>query len=336
MMTWRCSWRCLRTSPSRERWERPGWARLLAPLLTGEAQCAYFSLPPEASESYEGLKREILSRVGLSPIAATQLFFDWEYNARSPARAQAAELSRLARHWLLAGDPTASQVPERVVVDRFLRALPRPHRQAAGMPNPTTLGELVEAVEMADAAQRREAGELTPTFPRRVVQERRTPEGASRPVSRPAAPTPQDEPMPTEPPRPSMRTWLAGCIVHRAPPGGAPRAKVKVNGHPLEAVLDSGSAVSLVHPTVLSPRPESRAHLAITCVHGDTQEVAARRVTISAAPGSWPVEVGIVTDLPVPMLLGRDWPGFDRRLLAATQSASPCGNRRRHLRKKGD
>ncbi len=53
------------------------------------------------------------------------------------------------------------------------------------------------------------------------------------------------------------------------------------------------------------------------------------RVNISAPHGAWPVEVGIVKDLPVPVLLGRDWPGFDHLLAAATQPASPAGNRRR-------
>ncbi|KAL1282690.1 hypothetical protein QQF64_001493 [Cirrhinus molitorella] len=318
---------------AREAWARQDWVRLLAPLLTGEAQRAYFSLSPEHNESYDELKTEILSRVGLSPTAATQLFFDWEYNPRLPPRPQAAELSRLARHWLLFGDPTASQVAERVVIDRLLRALPRSHRQAVGMRNPTNLGELVEAVELADAAQRREAGERAPPFPRRVVQERRPLEGPPRPVSRPAAPAPPDEPMPTEPPR--SRAWLAGCSVHRAPPGGAPRVEVRVNGHPFEAILDSGSTVSLVNPAVLAPRPDTKARLAITCVHGDTQEVAARRVTISAASGAWPIEVGIVKDLPVPVLLGRDWPGFDQLLRTASQPASPSGSRRRPSRQRG-
>ncbi|KAL0199597.1 hypothetical protein M9458_002784, partial [Cirrhinus mrigala] len=44
---------------------------------------------------------------------------------------------------------------------------------------------------------------------------------------------------------------------------------------------------------------------------------------ISAAPGAWWVEVGLMKDLPVPVLLGRDWPGFDCLLATGTQPASP-------------
>uniref|UniRef100_A0A8C1LE49 SCAN box domain-containing protein n=1 Tax=Cyprinus carpio TaxID=7962 RepID=A0A8C1LE49_CYPCA len=296
---------------AREAWPRDEWARIVAPLLTGEAQRAYFMLDPERSGSYEELKKEILGWVGLSPISTAQLFHDWSYNPRRPARAQVTDLSRLAQHWLLAGGPTAHQVAERVVVYRLLRALPRPLRQAAGMRNPTNVDELVEAIELAEATQH---------------QERRVPEGTQRPVCRPAVPGPQDEPMPTEAPHSPGRAWLAGCTVQAEPPKQAPRAEVKINGRPVLALLDSGSGVTLIMPTVLPPRPEPKARLSIPCIHGDTREVPARRITITAPPGAWPVKVGIVKDLPVPVLLGRDWPGFDRLFASASQPVSPAGN----------
>ncbi|KAI2667014.1 hypothetical protein H4Q32_029352 [Labeo rohita] len=281
------------TTATRENWDQSEWARLLGPLLTGEAQRAYFSLPTELAESYDNLKKEILGRLGLSPISAAQLFHEWEYKPRHPARAQAAELARLARHWLLEGAPTAGQVAERVTIDRLLRALPPAARRAVGMTNPTTIAELVGSIELAEAAMRRDPGERAPSFPRRVGQERRAPEGTQRTVHRPAAPGPVDEPMPTEDPAPPPRTWMAGCIVHREPPRGAPRAEVKINGRAALALLDSGS---------------SSNHL--------------------RCAGAWPVEVGILKELPVPVLLGRDWPGFEQLLLATTQPASQAGSRR--------
>lgn len=61
-----------------EGWEWQNWERLLSPLLNGEAQHSYFSLPPQFSENYKELKLQILSLVGLSPITATQILFDWE------------------------------------------------------------------------------------------------------------------------------------------------------------------------------------------------------------------------------------------------------------------
>ncbi|XP_058623248.1 uncharacterized protein LOC131534412 [Onychostoma macrolepis] len=317
------------TTAITERWDPDDWARALAPLLTGEAQRAFFSLPAETAENYEEVKKEILAHVGLSPTCAAQAFFEWTYQPRRPARVQVAELSRLAQHWLMVGTPTAAQVTDRVVVDRLLRALPRSVRPAVGMRSPTTTSELVEAIELAEAAHRREAGERVPPFPRRVVSEQRTPEGISRPVDRTAAPEPQDEPMPTASSSPKTRTWWAGCVVHQELPKGAPTATVRIGNRHYRAVLDSGSAVSLVQTGILPPPHKTKATVPITCVHGDTREVPVRRLTIAATPGSWPVDVGLVKDLPVAVLLGRDWPGFEALLRATTQPACPNGGRRR-------
>lgn len=118
---------------SREAWEKEQWARILAPFLTGEAQQAYFSLQPPQNDDYDILSGEILARMGLSPVCAVQQFHQWMYDELSPVRAQAARLTRLAPLWLLPGGPTATQVVEKVVMDRLLRALPRHFQRAVSM-----------------------------------------------------------------------------------------------------------------------------------------------------------------------------------------------------------
>lgn len=82
--------------------------------------------------------------------------------------------------------------------------------------------------------------------------------------------------------------------MHQELPKGAPTAEIKINGRPFKAVLDSDSAVSLIQ-TKIHPY-ETKTVLPIACVHGDKREGPVRRVTISATPGSWPVEVGLVKD----------------------------------------
>ncbi|XP_056313748.1 uncharacterized protein LOC130229132 [Danio aesculapii] len=310
----------------REKWPEEEWAKLLAPFLTGEAQRAYYSLEAPKNDDYGALKKEILARVGLSAISAAQQFAIWTYDEKTPVRTQAAQLSRLGRLWLLGGDPSGVQVAEKVVVEKLLRALPRRLRGLTSMRNPGSLAALVEAVELAEALVARDAGERAALPPRKAHPPWRLVEGTSRPVSRPAVPSPLDEPMPTEPPVHSTPAWLAGCVVHRTIPPEAPSRKVSLDGKMQTATLDTGSAITLVHPGVIRRRGESKARIPITCVHGDTRYVQAQRVTIAAKLGSWPVEVGVVPDLPVPLLLGRDWPGFDE-LLALHNT--PTGHPRR-------
>lgn len=70
---------------TQEGWEREDWARLLASLLMGEVQRAYFALPSSMSDKYSELKKEILARLGLSSVCAAQYFHYWEYKPRLQA-----------------------------------------------------------------------------------------------------------------------------------------------------------------------------------------------------------------------------------------------------------
>ncbi|KAL0195135.1 hypothetical protein M9458_008707, partial [Cirrhinus mrigala] len=118
-----------------------------------EAQRAYFSLPTEAADNYDELKKEILGRLGLSSISAAQLFHD------SPGSLNTGywrEHPRLVR----------SAAP----------SSPTVHQAGGGDDEPNH----VESIVLAEAAMHRDPGERAPSFPRRVVQEQRTSEGTQR------------------------------------------------------------------------------------------------------------------------------------------------------------
>ncbi|KAL0164259.1 hypothetical protein M9458_040012, partial [Cirrhinus mrigala] len=275
-----------------EGWARGSWAAALAPLLSGEAQRAYFSLSASSQNNYNELKREILGRLGLSATTAAQRFHDWEYKARLPVRAQAADLMRLAEHWLLEESPSPAQVAERVVVDRMLRALPRSMRQAAGMRGPKSIAELIEAVELADATNHRGARGADATI---------SPEGD--PGATTAGGHPTASAQTAQPPR---RTHA-----HR-PTISAGQG------------LDGRLAISLARPATLGPRPVSKSMVPITCVHGDTRQVHTNLLTFHRNGETWNLEVGILRDLPFLLLLGRE-----AALAVATQPLQPHRRPRR-------
>lgn len=156
------------------------------------------------------------------------------------------------------------------------------------MRNPVILQELVKSIELADATFARDGGERAVPQPRRLNSMWQPRQSTSRSDYRPPVASPKNAPMLTE---------------------AAP-----VKGRRVGATLDSGSLITLVRTDILPALPKEESKLPITCVHGDTHEVPGRRITIAADPGTWQLKVGAVRDLPVAVLLGRDWTGFDRLL----------------------
>ncbi|XP_053540772.1 uncharacterized protein LOC128634286 [Ictalurus punctatus] len=314
----------------REGWDRDDWPRALGPLLTGEARTAYYALDPEEATDYLAMKEGVLAWCGRTPGRAATEFHRWVYRTGARPRCQMNALLRITKRWLRPDRHTASEVAEKVAVDRFLRALPRAERQAVGAHAPTTPQELLTALERTLATLELDSGEqqhldrpLGAQGPRSDRQTRpciwRNPQRA------PTCEHPRDEPMPTEPEREAGRLltkpWLAGCALHQQQPPEAPSVTVWVEGRPVTALLDTGSTVTLAQPSVLPEGRRPSGTLTVTCVHGDTREVPSAEVQIRSEASTWPLQVGIIPELPVPLLLGRDWPGF--RVVPRAESWRP-------------
>ncbi|MCI4385783.1 hypothetical protein PGIGA_G00054680 [Pangasianodon gigas] len=118
-----------------------------------------------------------------------------------------------------------------------------------------------------------------------------------------------DMSMPMEPdpaaPHCVEKPWLARCVLQKATPPSLPTVPVKVNGQPVSALLDSGSTVTLAHPSILTSL-KPNGSLMVSCVHGDIREVPAAQVTVNHQAKEWPLLVGLIPKLPMPLLLGQD------------------------------
>lgn len=86
--------------------------------------------------------------------------------------------------------------------------------------------------------------------------------------------------------------------------------------HPILALLDSGSTINLAHPSVLPGPVKACETVSVTCLHGDAWEVPATKVWVGSSRSKWPLLIGLVPKIPVPLLIGKDWPGFPMELLA--------------------
>ena len=331
----------------RENWDPAQWASLLAPFLSGTAQKAYQDLTDVQASNYEGLKKEILRRYGYTLISRSQRFHDWTYDATASPRSQMHDLIRLAKGWLTAA-PLTLTATEKVVMDKFLRSLPYEAKKLASQANPQSADQLVELVEGHQAAVevlrsgRPLRGEPNPR-PKEQERERIRTEDHGRIPARetPRASPPRRRPFLNPDSRKCYECGEPGHIAWTCPSrdvsmpsasagelttgrpcrlltvcwgeesGPSPVTPVKANGRDTTAMLDSGSMVTLIRPD-FARSPSLRDTVAVTCIHGETKNYPTTLLHLQTTKGKYTGPVGVVPNLPVPVLIGRDSPLFSK------------------------
>lgn len=269
--------RVFERTAERERWPPAEWAGILAPFLTGDAQKACQDLGPSEVNNYDVLKATILAHYGHNLQTRAQQFHSWSYDATAPVRPQVATLMRLTRSWLTTGaGPSAL---DRVVMDHCVRALPRDAKLHASQSSPKTVDDLVDVLENH---------QVTVELMRSSRQEGNKPRWTKDPVTPPplhrqipqvgqAQPPPQRRPlvnpdrrkcftcgqeghlalncpvndilMPTagsSDPQQMAGSYLTTCWAYEG--ARAPKLPVRIGDEDAEALLDSGSAVTLLRP----------------------------------------------------------------------------------------
>lgn len=114
------------------------WAQALTPLLSLEAQLAYFALPPASAEEYPLLKLQILAQCKFTSCQAAAEFHRWMCQAKFSPCSQMDSLLRTTKRLLKPKQYSVIQVAEWVTVDRFLLSLPPAECVAVGMRAPQT------------------------------------------------------------------------------------------------------------------------------------------------------------------------------------------------------
>ena len=356
---------------ARERWPADQWGYILAPFLSGDAQRAYRDLSTAQAAHYPTLKRAILAHYGHSLPAQAQRFHDWVYDPLGSVRSQVSQLVRLAERWLVEGEGPPHL--DRLVIDRCIRALPTGAKRWASGNQPRTVNDLVELLENHQVTQRL-CGGATPAGggagETRTERRGRTPESQrtqAPPTRAPAYPnqTIADRRGPAPPTqREEWRCYTCGQTGHLARhcPGAGdvsmptaspsdrrggvclrttcwshertdtPSLPVRVGRHDTHALLDSGSVVTLVRPDLADGVPGRR--IDVGCIHGQTESYSTRQITVRTPKGTFTVRAGLVPNLPMPLLIGRDCPIFAQLLGAELQAPRrrPPRTRPRRLR----
>ena len=329
---------------ARQQWPKTEWVGLLAPFLSGEALKAFQDLEPSAAQDYDQLKAEILSRHGFTKFSMAQRFHNWTFQTALTPRAQMHDLIRVTKKWLEPDKKDSAQIVESVVVDRYIRALPYEAKRIISRQKIDTAKDLIEAVEQYQAASemlrptRKEPmvpGPVRPTTPRpkgpkstdffsspptRAGNQQRQQRGFQSPEPRQCYRCGElghiswqcekpDESMPTAESASPQQTHFAAFLGESC--DRRPTCPVTINKCDVEALLDSGSARTLVHESVLGSSSLTQSEsVPVVCVHGDTRQYPTARVKLTTTRGSFDTEVGVIKTLPVPVLIGRDCPAF--------------------------
>ena len=324
---------------ARENWPRAEWANNLMPFLTGEAQKACRDLSVADAVNYDRVKVAILAQYGLSLPARAQRVHDWNYDPAVPVRAQITTLVRHTRSWL--EEAAGPSIVDRVVIDRCLRGLPNDAKRYVAQQGAQSVDTLIALLEnhMVMGSIMR-SGSVPPTnFKANRGREisgkagstptARTPTGWTRQMERRVPMPPprprcyscgqeghlarecpdRDEPMPTASStggKGLFSQYVTTCWAHQGAP--APKCPVKIGGRDTEALLDSGSMVSLVRPQFASDTYGEE--ISVSCIHGDTRKYPTSEVHVITPQGPFTLRVGVVEQLPVPVLFGRDSPLF--------------------------
>ena len=90
----------------------------------------------------------------------------------------------------------------------------------------------------------------------------------------------------------------------------SPTIPARVMNQNTQALFGTGSVVTLLRPDLAGGR-EGRP-MEVACVHGDTRTYETCHVVVRTPHGVFTARAGIVPHLPVPLLIGRDCPIFNR------------------------
>ena len=317
----------------RENWPEDQWAHLLSPFLTGPAQQAGQDLSAEAAAQYPALKQAILAYYGHNLAARACRFQDWRFDVRGQVRTQIAQHGRLARRWLATGEGPSAL--DRVVIDSTIRQLPPDARRVLAQHHPDSVDDLIRQLENWQVAQQLSA---SPRTTPRSVKPRRDRRG---PPTTPRSPPPEP-PAVTQEGREGRRCYNCGQLGHiaRSCPGGrdvsmpsayadegtrrpcllatcwaqgapgTPTIPARVMNQDTQALLDTGSVVTLLRPDLAGGK--RGGPMEVACVHGDTRTYESCHVVVRTPYGVFTARAGIVPHLPVPLLIGRDCPIFNR------------------------
>lgn len=318
-------------------WPVDEWACRLIPLLTGKALEAYTAMDEEQSNSFGYLKEALLVKFDISPETYRQRFRSESVPPGESPTETYHRLRGLYRRWIRPDQRTKEEIGEAVILEQLLQILPpdirtwvREHEPEDGL---TAARLVLQYLNARKGAPTRSAPRFRDTIHSRDTAGNSGGMGFVKKEDKEQTVTQTNfkgfvcfhcqQQGHKAAVCPLKKSKLSGvCYVPRERDGDngeddngdqsegkSVMVQVKVNGKPISAMLDSGSSMSLIKKChVPGGCIDYGRQTLVQCVHGDCKPEPQTELTVEVEDQKYLLNVGVMENLPVEMVLGRDLP----------------------------
>uniref|UniRef100_A0A3B3VDD9 Gypsy retrotransposon integrase-like protein 1 n=1 Tax=Poecilia latipinna TaxID=48699 RepID=A0A3B3VDD9_9TELE len=319
-------------------WPERDWAVRLVPHLTGRARAAYVAMAAEESCDYGEVKAAILTKYEINEEVYRQRFREPDVRVNETPREFYNRLKDLYLKWIQPQKRRKDEIGEILILEQFYSSLSPELRVWVKERSPASAQEAAELVENFLAARRGpKTFRYNPQQKSSYMQGKSVGFGLGGGPGQMAGVEKQRGKMFSSKPKSEVKPvvcYFCGQEGHIKPECPLRKAKsayfciaprslsaedqfqekkqvmeVRVNGKPAIALLDTGSAQTLVHPSILKDQCYLQGPgLDISCVHGDHKTYPTAAIYLEVANQTYLLSVGVVEGLPHKVILGQDIP----------------------------
>ncbi|XP_023182633.1 uncharacterized protein LOC111606305 [Xiphophorus maculatus] len=309
------------------RWPKTDWAFHLIPLLTGKARSAFVHMDVDLSMNYDQVKLAVLQKYDINSETYWQRFRLLQVEPEETPKELYIRLKELYIKWVQTNGKTVEQINEIMILEQYLRMLSPELQVWIKEHNPKTAKEAAELADVFVAARRRNSWAFQSWKKDGCHQ------SPAQPVSA-VGKLPERERFGSKGQWKKPTCYLCGQAGHTKPmcPQNAvklsqmcfvPRKEaqnvgamdqlmetfVELNGQALRALIDTGSTRTLVQHRYISPQLVCTSEtVPICCVHVDRKQYPTADVYVTIERQTYLLNVGVVDNLPFPVILGNDLP----------------------------
>ncbi|XP_051744351.1 uncharacterized protein LOC127509552 [Ctenopharyngodon idella] len=283
----------------------------------------------EQAEVYADLKEALLEKFNISSETYRQRFrTSFVPTGESPTETY-HRLRNLYRRWVWPEEHSKEEIGEAIILEQLLRVLPydtrtwvREHEPTTGLAAAKLAQQYMNAHRGGPRTQQPPGGTVRSVsdssgagVERRHADRTDNAQGQKSTVGKGLICFYCQQPGHKASVCPGRKAKLTGfCYVPREEgnvrdfvEGSQNVCNVTVNGHSLQALLDTGSTLSLLKPCFVSNVNYVNT-TAVQCVHGDVKQYPRAEVIVEVHDKLYLLNVAIIDNLPADMILGRDLP----------------------------